>query len=233
MPSSRLLLPAVLLDHVGQLYNELALLVLLTRLKSMFVFPAWERETWGEGVTPVTDLELSCSNHRRCPPRRVDLQQMSLHSTYKTAVYISYSILGLGLSLLSMEAVSGHLSAGLSPLQVRSRRWPRSWRDTLGLGCLGRICWWVRRGWRGELCSGHRSRFCGSQADTVGTSWTPSSAPSPGPAPRAGWSPWPAAGQTLKQIVSPDPPHNSHLGIFIWEKKGFYMFFPTFSPVFF
>ena len=139
-----------------------------------------------------------------------------------------YSILGLGLSLLSMEAVSGHLSAGLSPLQVRSRRWPRSWRDTLGLGCLGRICWWVRRGWRGELCSGHRSRFCGSQADTVGTSWTPSSAPSPGPAPRAGWSPWPAAGQTLKQIVSSDPPHNKQHEIFNWEKKRFWYVFPNF-----
>lgn len=32
--------PAVVLDHVGQLNNELALLVLLTALKGMLIFPA-------------------------------------------------------------------------------------------------------------------------------------------------------------------------------------------------
>lgn len=39
MGISRLLLPSILLDHVGQLDDELALLVLLTLLKGMFIFP--------------------------------------------------------------------------------------------------------------------------------------------------------------------------------------------------
>jgi len=37
---SALIFPSVLLDHVGQLDNELALLVLLTGLVGLFIFPA-------------------------------------------------------------------------------------------------------------------------------------------------------------------------------------------------
>lgn len=37
--------PAVVLDHVGELDNELALLVLLTALKGMFLGAGGERET--------------------------------------------------------------------------------------------------------------------------------------------------------------------------------------------
>ena len=62
---------------------------------------------------------------------------------------------------------------------------------------LGRIYWSVHRGWRDVLCSEHRSMFGGSQADTLGTSSRPSSAPSPGSARWAGWSPCLAGAQTL------------------------------------
>ena len=40
---SALIFPSVLLDHVGQLNDELALLVLLTGLIGLFIFPAQYR----------------------------------------------------------------------------------------------------------------------------------------------------------------------------------------------
>ena len=42
-----LVLPAVLLDHVGELDDVLALLVLLARLESLLVLPP-ERSSWHE-----------------------------------------------------------------------------------------------------------------------------------------------------------------------------------------